>query len=170
LNGRTGASRQPASNNAATGRSVSTRNLTFSSFETAALAIQNGPNSFNCKPHAALRESPAMAEIDRMVKMRIPEILHGPSRWLVARPCSFTRALARAGYVKDLGGFGSASGSIPARIDTPGGSIFSAFKRLDKPRIGSGRMAGAQHEKPLAQHPSLQAPDVLARLTSAASA
>jgi hypothetical protein len=112
-------------------------------------------------------ESTSMTEIDRVVKTRIPEILHGPSRWLVARPCSFTRALARAGYVKDLGGFGRPSGSIPARIDASGRSIFNVFKGLGRPRIGSGRMAGAQHEKPLAQQPSLQALEVAARLISA---
>jgi len=87
---------------------------------------------------------------------------------VVVRPSSFTRALARVTYVKDLGGFGNASGSIPARIDAPGRSSLSVFKRLGKRRIGSGRMAGPQHENPLAQQPSLQVPEIAVRLMSAA--
>jgi hypothetical protein len=81
------------------------------------------------------------------------------------------RSSARGTYVKDLGGFGSASGSIPARIDAPARSSLSVFKQLlGKRRIGSGRMAGAQHENPLAQQPPSQVPEIAVRLAFAALA
>ena len=99
-----------------------------------------------------------------------PEILHIRADTLVARPSSFTRALARALYAKDLGGLGGASGSIPVRIDAAGCSTSTAFKRHGNPRTGCVRMAGTQHENPLAQQPAWQGLEVAPRPTSAAPA
>src|SRR5262245_23879150 len=90
-------------------------------------------------------------------------ILHGQGRRLVARPFAFLRARRRADYVKDLGGSGSASGSVPAGMGVPGLTISGSCAYSGRV-TASNSIAGAQHEKPLVQQVLLHMPGAAVRL------